>query len=42
MEAIKLVTLRFMFEAQVGDAIDAGLRPRDFFIKQESSDWLSQ
>ena len=41
-EALRLLAVRFMFDAPLGDVISADLRDRDYFLDQEALQWLAQ
>ena len=41
-EVLRLLAVRFTFDASLGDVISADLRDRDYFLDQEALDWLAQ
>ena len=42
LEAIRLLAVRFIFEAEPGEALCSSLRDRAYFMDEEGCEWLSQ
>ena len=41
-DALRLLAVRFMFDAGAGDPITADLKSREYFISPDTERWLSQ